>query len=146
MKKLIKKLDGFYASRWQLFYREQDPVILINCISAPNVTIASAVVASAAVPGFVSPQHLQMKDPIDGTVRSALPETHDDGSIRHDIPTAGLSEMLNCHFLLPANAIPTSCHSFSIQKEVSVGQVVGQAECKKRVGEEVAYWLLSRCI
>lgn len=29
------------------------PPVLINHISAPNVTIASAVVASAAVPGFV---------------------------------------------------------------------------------------------
>ena len=85
---------------------KKTPPILINYISAPNVTIASAVVASAAVPGFVSPQHLQIKDPVDGTVRSAGPETYYDGSIRHDIPTAGLSEMLNCHFLLPPMQSP----------------------------------------
>jgi predicted acylesterase/phospholipase RssA len=30
------------------------PPVLINYISAPNVTIASAVVASAAVPGFIA--------------------------------------------------------------------------------------------
>ena len=30
------------------------PPVLLNYISAPNVTIASAVVASAAVPGFIA--------------------------------------------------------------------------------------------
>jgi len=84
---------------------KKTPPILINYISAPNVTIASAVVASAAVPGFVSPQQLQCKDP-DGTVRSAGPETYFDGSIRHDIPTAGLSEMLNCHFFVACQCNP----------------------------------------
>jgi len=84
---------------------KKTPPILINYISAPNVTIASAVVASAAVPGFVSPQKLQTKDP-DGTVRSAGPETYFDGSIRHDIPTAGLSEMLNCHFFVACQCNP----------------------------------------
>lgn len=67
---------------------KKTPPILINYISAPNVTIASAVIASAAVPGFVSPQQLQIKDR-DGKVRSNGPETYFDGSIRHDIPAAG---------------------------------------------------------
>ena len=84
---------------------KKTPPILINYISAPNVTIASAVVASAAVPGFVSPQQLQKKD-ADGTVRSAGPETYYDGSIRHDIPTEGLSEMLNCHFFVACQCNP----------------------------------------
>ena len=84
---------------------KKTPPILINYISAPNVTIASAVVASAAVPGCVSPQQLQCKDP-DGTVRSAGPETYFDGSIRHDIPTEGLSEMFNCHFFVACQCNP----------------------------------------
>lgn len=84
---------------------KKTPPILVNYISAPNVTIASAVVASAAVPGFVSPQKLQVKDP-DGTIRSAGPETYYDGSIRHDIPTDGLSEMLNCHFFVACQCNP----------------------------------------
>ena len=84
---------------------KKTPPILINYISAPNVTIASAVVASAAVPGFVAPQTLQIKDP-DGTIRSAGPETYYDGSIRHDIPTEGLSEMLNCHFFVACQCNP----------------------------------------
>jgi hypothetical protein len=84
---------------------KKTPPVLINYISAPNVTIASAVVASAAVPGFVTPQQLQIKDP-DGTIRSAGPETYFDGSIRHDIPTAGLSEMLNCQFFVACQCNP----------------------------------------
>jgi TAG lipase / steryl ester hydrolase / phospholipase A2 / LPA acyltransferase len=35
------------------------PPILVNYLTAPNVTIASAVIASAAVPGFVPPVRLQ---------------------------------------------------------------------------------------
>lgn len=85
---------------------KKTPPILINYISAPNVTIASAVCASAAVPGFIHPQQLQCKDPIDGKVKSAGPETYFDGSIRHDIPTAGLSEMLNCHFFVACQCNP----------------------------------------
>jgi len=84
---------------------KKTPPILVNYITAPNVTIASAVVASAAVPGFVSPRHLQIKDP-DGTVRIAGAETYFDGSIKHDIPTTGLSEMLNCHFFVACQCNP----------------------------------------
>jgi len=84
---------------------KKTPPILINYINAPNVTIASAAVASAAVPGFIEPQKLQCKDP-DGTIRSAGPETYYDGSIRHDIPTEGLSEMLNCHFFVACQCNP----------------------------------------
>jgi hypothetical protein len=84
---------------------KKTPPILINYISAPNVTIASAVVASAAVPGFIAPQQLKIKD-ADGIVRSAGPETYFDGSIRHDIPIAGLSEMLNCQFFVACQCNP----------------------------------------
>jgi predicted acylesterase/phospholipase RssA len=84
---------------------KKTPPILLNHISAPNVTLASAVVASAAVPGFVKPQGLKIKD-ADGTIRSAGPERYFDGSIRHDIPTAGLSEMLNCQFFVAAQCNP----------------------------------------
>ncbi|KAG7347069.1 patatin-like phospholipase [Nitzschia inconspicua] len=84
---------------------KKTPPVLLNYISAPNVTIASAVIASAAVPGFVAPQQLEIKD-ADGTVRSAGPETYFDGSIRHDIPTAGLSEMLNCQFFVACQCNP----------------------------------------
>lgn len=45
------------------------PPVLINYITAPNVVIASAVVASASVPGFVNAMRLQVKDE-NGIVRN----------------------------------------------------------------------------
>ena len=83
------------------------PPVLINYITAPNVTIASACLASASVPGFVDPMRLQMKDD-NGVVRvqSKQDETYRDGSIDSDIPTSGLAEMLNCRFFLAAQANP----------------------------------------
>jgi predicted acylesterase/phospholipase RssA len=57
------------------------PPVLINYISAPNVTIASAVVASAAVPGFIKPVILQVKGR-DGVVRNQSQNfSYCDGSI-----------------------------------------------------------------
>jgi predicted acylesterase/phospholipase RssA len=84
------------------------PPVLLNYISAPNVTIASAVIASAAVPGFVPPVRLQYKD-ANGVVRiqqGIKDETYFDGSIEQDIPINGLAEMLNCHFFVACQANP----------------------------------------
>mmetsp|Transcript_12893 Transcript_12893/g.19267 ORF Transcript_12893/g.19267 Transcript_12893/m.19267 type:complete len:919 (+) Transcript_12893:140-2896(+) len=83
------------------------PPILINHITAPNVTICSACIASASVPGFVDPMRLHVKDD-NGVVRvqPMTDETYRDGSIDSDIPTSGLSEMLNCRFFLAAQANP----------------------------------------
>jgi predicted acylesterase/phospholipase RssA len=66
------------------------PPVLINYITAPNVTIASAVLASAAVPGFIDPMKLQVKDE-NGVVRNQArqDEEYRDGSIESDIPTNG---------------------------------------------------------
>jgi hypothetical protein len=47
---------------------KKSPPVLINYISAPNVVITSAILASAAVPGFVKPIRLQIKD-ADGKIR-----------------------------------------------------------------------------
>ena len=71
------------------------PPVLINYITAPNVTIASAVLASAAVPGFIDPMKLQLKDD-KGVVRKPAKqdETYRDGSIESDIPKDGLAEMV----------------------------------------------------
>jgi TAG lipase/steryl ester hydrolase/phospholipase A2/LPA acyltransferase len=83
------------------------PPVLLNYLTAPNVTLASAVVASSAVPGFLPPVKLQYKNP-DGSIRggqmSAKEETYFDGSIRQDIPVNGLAEMLNCQFFVVCQA------------------------------------------
>jgi len=82
------------------------PPVLINYITAPNVVIASAVLASAAVPGFVDAMRLQVKDE-NGVVRDqSSVEEYRDGSIDSDIPTNGLAEMLNCRFFLASQANP----------------------------------------
>jgi hypothetical protein len=87
---------------------KKSPPVLLNYLTAPNVTIASAVVASAAVPGFVPPVRLQVKL-ADGTVRNQGGEKEQafwDGSIQQDIPTQGLSEMLNCQFFIASQCNP----------------------------------------
>lgn len=81
------------------------PPVLLNHITAPNVTLASAVVASAAVPGFIKPVRLQAKDP-SGKVFYAGEETYFDGSIETDIPVNGLAEQFNCQFFVAAQCNP----------------------------------------
>jgi len=84
------------------------PPVLINYISAPNVTIASAVVASAAVPYFISPIVLQVKGP-DGIVKLQAEnkdQSYWDGSINQDIPMSSLAEVLNCQFIVAAQCNP----------------------------------------
>lgn len=107
----------------------------MNHISAPNVVIASAIVASAAVPGLIPPVRLLVKDR-NGCIReqgARKDELYWDGSIEQvtakfqhdvpvelvlyshrflfassgqDIPTAGLAEMLNCQFFVAAQCNP----------------------------------------
>lgn len=84
------------------------PPVLLNYITAPNVVIASAIVASAAVPGFIPPVLLQVKG-TDGIVRKQdenKDQTYWDGSIEQDIPINGLAETFNCRFFLVAQANP----------------------------------------
>jgi predicted acylesterase/phospholipase RssA len=112
------------------------PPVLVNHISAPNVVIASAIVASAAVPGLIPPVRLLVKDR-KGNIKEQgenKDELYWDGSIEQvkfalflhrapselglyshrfffgssdqDIPTAGLAEMLNCQFFVAAQCNP----------------------------------------
>ena len=62
------------------------PPVLLNHLSAPNVVIGSAVIASAAVPGFIPPVRLRYKDS-QGVVRDygKKGESFFDGSIRSDV-------------------------------------------------------------
>ena len=59
------------------------PPIVMNYISSPDVVIASAIMASAAVPGFIRPVRLEVKD-ADGNIRYQAEnkdEVYWDGSI-----------------------------------------------------------------
>lgn len=84
---------------------KKSPPVLLNYITTPNVTIASAVVASAAVPGFVPPVRLQYKDS-NGVVHSQEGETYYDGSIERDIPVGGLAELFNCQYIIACQCNP----------------------------------------
>jgi len=87
---------------------KKSPPVLLNYLSAPDVTIASAVIASAAVPGFIPPVRLQVKDS-NGVVRNqggVNNQTFWDGSIQQDLPTQGLAEMLNCQFFIASQCNP----------------------------------------
>lgn len=84
------------------------PPVLLNHVTSPNITIASAIVASAAVPGFIKPVLLHYKTS-DGSVQSLdanKDQTYWDGSIDQDIPMSGLAEMFNCQFFLAAQCNP----------------------------------------
>lgn len=84
------------------------PPVLVNYITAPCVTIASAILASAAVPGFIKPVLLQIKD-ANGNVRNQAQkkdQSYWDGSIDQDIPLNALAEMFNCQFFLAAQCNP----------------------------------------
>jgi len=84
------------------------PPVLVNYITAPCVTIASAILASAAVPGFIKPVYLQVKDS-DGVIRNQMQnkdQAYWDGSIDQDLPISVLAEMFNCQFFLAAQCNP----------------------------------------
>ena len=58
---------------------KRTPPVLLNHLSAPDVVIALAVVASACVPGLLKPMYLRSKD-ANGKIVS-LKEEYWDGSI-----------------------------------------------------------------
>jgi hypothetical protein len=73
-----------------------------------NVLTTYPFCSSAAVPGFISPVRLRIKDE-HGVVRfqgGGKDETFWDGSIQADLPTKGLSDMLNCQFFIASQCNP----------------------------------------
>lgn len=72
------------------------PVILLNHVTAPNAVIWSALIASAAVPGFLNPVVLMMKVPkSDKIVPFHFGAKWKDGSLRTDIPISALNTYFN---------------------------------------------------
>jgi predicted acylesterase/phospholipase RssA len=84
---------------------KQAPPRLMTYLTAPNVMIGPAVIASAAVPGLVKPVRMKVKDP-DGTIRYAGDQTYVDGSLQNDIPTDALAEQFNVQFFVVAQCNP----------------------------------------
>ncbi|KAJ2849214.1 hypothetical protein IWW36_002787 [Coemansia brasiliensis] len=98
------------------------PRKLLNYITAPNVIIWSAVLASACLPGVMQPMVLLMKTR-DGQVK---PYTDSgilwrDGSFRNDIPSTDLRASLNVQFTVVSQVNP-HVSLFFYDRDGSIGQ------------------------
>lgn len=87
---------------------------LLNYLTAPNVVIWSAVVASCSVPGVFSSQELMVKEP-NGEIQAFYLKgvEFSDGSFGSDIPTVGLSHLFNCNNFIVSQVNP---HVVPLQK------------------------------
>ncbi|KAJ2552785.1 hypothetical protein EV175_003178 [Coemansia sp. RSA 1933] len=98
------------------------PSKLMNYISAPNVVIWSAVMASACLPGVMQPMVLLMKTR-DGKIK---PYTDSgvlwrDGSFRNDIPNSDLRASFNVKFTIVSQVNPHIA-LFFYDRDGSIGQ------------------------
>lgn len=80
---------------------------LLNAITAPNVLIREAVLASCAVPGVFPPVMLMARDEDGRRVPYQPDRRWVDGSVTHDIPTKRLERLygVNHHIVSQANPL-----------------------------------------
>ncbi len=80
---------------------------LLNAITAPNVLIREAVLASCAVPGVFPPVMLMARDDKGERIPYQPDRRWVDGSVTHDIPTKRLERLygVNHHIVSQANPI-----------------------------------------
>ena len=80
---------------------------LLNAITAPNVLIREAVLASCAVPGVFPPVTLMARDASGRRVPYQPDRRWVDGSVTHDIPTKRLERLygVNHHIVSQANPL-----------------------------------------
>lgn len=70
--------------------------LLLNHISTPNVTLASAVATSCAVPGIMAPRKLMMKDRMGNLTAFEVDGVEwIDGSVQADLPFKRISTLFN---------------------------------------------------
>ncbi|KAI9094441.1 acyl transferase/acyl hydrolase/lysophospholipase [Phlyctochytrium arcticum] len=83
------------------------PFKLCNYITTPNVVVATAVMASSAVPGVLNPIELLMKEPSGQIVpfRSSGRRWR-DGSLMMDIPESELHRLWNVNFTIVSQVNP----------------------------------------
>ncbi len=80
---------------------------LLNAITAPNVLIREAVLASCAVPGVFPPVMLMARDDSGARIPYQPDRRWVDGSVTHDIPTKRLERLygVNHHIVSQANPL-----------------------------------------
>lgn len=84
------------------FGGDRDIPLLLNYLSSPYVTVASACMASCCIPGVFSPVKLVSKT-LDGNFEEYQPSglSWIDGSLESDLPMQRLSELFNVsHFIV----------------------------------------------
>ncbi|RXK35428.1 hypothetical protein M231_07332 [Tremella mesenterica] len=106
------------------------PTILLNYITAPNCVIWSAILASAAVPGILNPVVLMSKA-ADGRIHphNIGGSRFKDGSLREDIPLAGLHTHFNSNFSIVSQVNP-HVHLFFFSPRGNVGRPVSHRRGK----------------
>ena len=82
------------------------PTILANYLTSPDCVIWSAVLASAAVPGILSPVVLMMKKRDGSLAPYSFGNKWKDGSLRTDIPLSALRLQFNVHFSIASQTNP----------------------------------------
>ncbi len=85
-----------------------DRTRVLNWRTTPDVLIASAVIASSALPHVIHPQRLQVKTRTGDVVDMEGPDRYCDGSLKHDVPLEQLNRTfsLNCRFTIVSMVEP----------------------------------------
>lgn len=93
-------------------YSEGDQTRVLNWRTTPDVLIASAVIASSALPHLMHGQRLRIKRP-DGTIVNlddgGSCNSYFDGSLKHDVPLEHLNthfSQLNCRYTIVSQVEP----------------------------------------
>lgn len=85
---------------------EHQSARLLNYLTAPNVTIQSAVLASCAVPGVFPPVVLDARDYTGGTLPYMRSKRWVDGSIANDLPMLRLARLHNVNHYIVSQTNP----------------------------------------
>ncbi|KAH8918441.1 patatin-domain-containing protein [Atractiella rhizophila] len=105
------------------------PTKLLNYLTSPNVIIATAAIASAAVPGILPPVVLLEKDRNGKARPYEFHSKHRDGSLRVDIPLKSLHLLYNVNYSIVSQVNP-HVHLFFFQPRGSAGKPVAHRKGK----------------
>ncbi len=100
---------------------------LLSYLTAPDVLVASAALASSALPGLFPPVELKCRAPDGRIVAYAPGETWADGSIHGDIPKLRLARLHNVNHFLVSQTNPHVAPLMSLRAGGGVGPVVAGA-------------------
>jgi len=104
----------------------KDSLRLLNYLTAPNVLVWSAALASCAIPGVYSPVELMKKDETTGKLvpylEGGAPVKWEDGSVQADLPMQRLSELFNVNHFIVSQVNPHICWAVSSASSTHTAQ------------------------